>query len=89
MVECLIDEMNQPPGVNDAQFRIQPSEPEIGTLFAAGAASWPTLQSHQRHDQLVALRSLFNMDQTAGMQNSGDGCFLRLVVYFVLGLALS
>jgi integrase len=33
VVECPIDEMNRPRGAKDAQLRIPPSEPEIGTLF--------------------------------------------------------
>ncbi|MFE5808457.1 tyrosine-type recombinase/integrase [Streptomyces sp. NPDC056491] len=33
VVECPIDEMNKPRGAKDAQLRIPPSEPEVGTLF--------------------------------------------------------
>ncbi|MFE4755579.1 hypothetical protein ACFRIB_35980 [Streptomyces mirabilis] len=33
VVECPIDEMNRSRGAKDAQLRIPPSEPEIGTLF--------------------------------------------------------
>ncbi|WP_405747556.1 hypothetical protein OG422_30625 [Streptomyces sp. NBC_01525] len=33
VVECPIDEMNRPRGAKDAQLRIPPTEPEIGTLF--------------------------------------------------------
>ncbi|WP_234352334.1 MULTISPECIES: hypothetical protein [unclassified Streptomyces] len=33
VVECPTDEMNRPRGAKDAQLRIPPSEPEIGTLF--------------------------------------------------------
>ncbi|MET7298859.1 tyrosine-type recombinase/integrase [Embleya sp. NPDC005575] len=33
VVECPIDEMNRPRGAKDAQLRIPPSEPEVGTLF--------------------------------------------------------
>jgi hypothetical protein len=40
VVECPIDEMNRPRGAKDAQLRIPPSEPEIGTLFTGWAASW-------------------------------------------------
>ncbi|WP_329613351.1 site-specific integrase [Streptomyces brevispora] len=32
-VECPIDEMNRPCGAKDAQLRIPPTEPEVGTLF--------------------------------------------------------
>ncbi|MGW3423609.1 hypothetical protein [Streptomyces phaeochromogenes] len=32
-VECPIDEMNRPRGAKDAQLRIPPNEPEVGTLF--------------------------------------------------------
>ncbi|MET8181678.1 site-specific integrase [Streptomyces sp. NPDC005336] len=33
VVECPIDEMNRPRGSKDAQLRIPPTEPEVGTLF--------------------------------------------------------
>ncbi|CDR07996.1 hypothetical protein [Streptomyces iranensis] len=33
VVECPIDEMNRPRGAEDAQLRIPPTGPEVGTLF--------------------------------------------------------
>ncbi|WP_234342706.1 hypothetical protein [Streptomyces sp. NRRL B-3648] len=33
VVECPIDEMNRPRGAKDAQLRIPPTGPEVGTLF--------------------------------------------------------
>ncbi|MFB6603693.1 hypothetical protein ACFCXR_28310 [Streptomyces noursei] len=32
-IECPIDEMNRPRGAKDAQLRIPPTDPEVGTLF--------------------------------------------------------
>ncbi|MFB6567067.1 hypothetical protein [Streptomyces noursei] len=32
-IECPIDEMNRPRGAKDAQLRIPPTGPEVGTLF--------------------------------------------------------
>ncbi len=49
VVEYPIDEMNRPRGAKDAQLRIPPSEPEIGTRFGAqdeaGGGEWVDTRS--------------------------------------------
>ncbi len=44
VIECPIDEMNRPRGTKDAQLRIPPSEPEVGTLFAGWGGELATCQ---------------------------------------------
>ncbi|MDX3639591.1 hypothetical protein [Streptomyces sp. MB09-02B] len=45
VVECPIDEMNKPRGAKDAQLRIPPSEPEVGTLFTGWGGELPTCRT--------------------------------------------
>ncbi|MFI6704740.1 hypothetical protein ACIBJC_38400 [Streptomyces sp. NPDC050509] len=45
VIECPIDEMNRPSGAKDAQLRIPPSEPEVGTLFSGWGGELATCRT--------------------------------------------
>ncbi|GAA2978425.1 hypothetical protein [Streptomyces fulvorobeus] len=46
VIECPIDEMNEPRGAEDAQLRIPPSEPEVGVLFTGWGSETATCRTY-------------------------------------------